>query len=203
MKVVNTAAKIDINRCVGCGRCADVCPTATIAIKDRKAIIDKTYCYGCGACETVCPLKIIEMEAIEPFTVQFEYDHISRDDIRELCAKVHTYPEEIICCVGVTSGEVAGAILDGAKTPIEVTRKTGVGTGCKVFCSTMVVMMLMEAGIDPGQAPGYQWYGKVPTLWSIPEEVKAKYDSVYHFNDDLLCHELRLKLAGEIGKGSE
>ncbi len=51
-------AKVDINKCVGCGACARICPRQVITIKDGKAIIDDG-CTACGACVRACPVGAI------------------------------------------------------------------------------------------------------------------------------------------------
>ena len=46
---------IDTNRCSGCGRCQQVCPTEAIAGSDQTARkIDATLCVACGLCFQVC-----------------------------------------------------------------------------------------------------------------------------------------------------
>jgi len=39
--------------CIGCGRCAEVCPTGAAAEEDRRRAAQK--CTACGACASVCP----------------------------------------------------------------------------------------------------------------------------------------------------
>ena len=52
--------KLDINKCIGCGMCAIVCPHAVFKIDNKKAvIIDKDLCMECGACATNCPVEAI------------------------------------------------------------------------------------------------------------------------------------------------
>lgn len=48
--------EVDLEKCVGCGRCAKWCPQSSIVIShDRKALIDYVNCYGCGECVAACP----------------------------------------------------------------------------------------------------------------------------------------------------
>ena len=186
MKVVNKQAHIDPEKCIGCTICSKVCPTNTITMKDRKAVIDPKYCYGCNACFSRCEHGAVTMEAVEPFTVSLDFSAVPQKDIEDLCEKAHMFPKKKVCCVCVTKAEeVAAAILMGAKNPIDIARMTGVGTGCKIFCSQSVARLFEAAGIDMGTAPGWQWYGKVADLWSIPEDVKAKYNDQYYFDDDI------------------
>ncbi len=47
--------------CVGCGDCADVCPTHAICVEAGVARIDRAVCIGCGLCAKTCPKHIISM----------------------------------------------------------------------------------------------------------------------------------------------
>ncbi len=55
-------ATVDGDRCIGCGRCVDVCRFGAIGMTSQKAVIDKTFCEGCSACALVCPQKCISMD---------------------------------------------------------------------------------------------------------------------------------------------
>ncbi len=41
--------------CVGCGKCADICPAHAIEMKDRRAVIDRPACIRCFCCQEFCP----------------------------------------------------------------------------------------------------------------------------------------------------
>ncbi|MFH0987031.1 MAG: 4Fe-4S dicluster domain-containing protein [Candidatus Micrarchaeota archaeon] len=55
---------IDRARCVGCGKCAQVCPAEMFLIKDRKSEVAKPLdqCLECHACEGQCPVKAIKIK---------------------------------------------------------------------------------------------------------------------------------------------
>jgi len=49
------AAKVDIQKCTGCGDCVEVCPLEAISLNDDKAVIDENNCTECGLCVDECP----------------------------------------------------------------------------------------------------------------------------------------------------
>jgi len=54
----------DKEKCVGCGRCTEVCPHGVFDLTERKArIVDKDACMECGACALNCPANAIEVSA--------------------------------------------------------------------------------------------------------------------------------------------
>ena len=54
--------KVLINKCVGCGKCAESCPAHTIAIVDKKACIDRSRCIRCYCCHEMCPIHAIQVK---------------------------------------------------------------------------------------------------------------------------------------------
>jgi len=55
LKGVSTL-KLNSDKCVGCGRCIEVCPHNVFSLENNKAnIIDKDGCIECGACAKKCP----------------------------------------------------------------------------------------------------------------------------------------------------
>ncbi|MCK4554382.1 4Fe-4S binding protein [Candidatus Parcubacteria bacterium] len=59
--------KTDLNKCIGCGTCAKVCPENAIKMVENKngklqPVIDYNFCKGCGLCAEECPVKAIKME---------------------------------------------------------------------------------------------------------------------------------------------
>lgn len=56
-------AKVNQNKCLGCGACTGVCPQNAIAIAScGKACVDQSKCIGCGACCGVCPAQAVNLE---------------------------------------------------------------------------------------------------------------------------------------------
>ena len=56
----------DFDTCIGCSRCAKVCPESCVTMVTQKGKnkpeTDYDYCKGCGLCATECPVKAIKME---------------------------------------------------------------------------------------------------------------------------------------------
>jgi len=53
------SALIDPERCVGCGRCREVCRYGAIS---EDYVVDKIACEGCGVCVFFCPQEAIELQ---------------------------------------------------------------------------------------------------------------------------------------------
>ncbi|MDR1855864.1 MAG: 4Fe-4S binding protein [Desulfovibrio sp.] len=51
-------------KCIGCGRCTEVCPHGVFVIDETKAyIIDRNACIECGACASNCPVNALDVHA--------------------------------------------------------------------------------------------------------------------------------------------
>ena len=63
LKNVSTLALVK-EKCIGCGRCTEVCPHGVFALVNRSAkIIDKDACMECGACAMNCPANALAVNA--------------------------------------------------------------------------------------------------------------------------------------------
>jgi ferredoxin len=98
----NYLPKISLEKCVGCGKCAKVCPILAIAIEEAKenpdgtkvkkhAVVDEEICLGCGVCARNCPTKAIELkrrsvQIITPVnsTHRFVLQAIEKDTLQNL-----------------------------------------------------------------------------------------------------------------------
>jgi ferredoxin len=188
MKRVTIVAKVEQKDCIGCKTCQKVCPVLAIQVEDKKAKVNEDACRACANCADRCPVYAITMvKRDKPFEVKVDPGKFDREKINALCVKAHFNPEQVLCyCVGVRAEEVAAAILDGAKTPEEVSSRTGIRTGCTIECIQPILRLLDAAGVPlERNSDGWQWYGKTVTAWDMPEEVKQKYDSRgFYFKED-------------------
>ncbi|QGU96265.1 4Fe-4S dicluster domain-containing protein [Clostridium bovifaecis] len=188
MKKVTIVSNVNLDKCTGCKTCEKVCPVFTIKVENKKAVVDTDHCMGCANCEQRCPFHAIEMVKRDvPFEVGIDTSKFNQEEIRELCEKAHLNPEQVICyCIGTRAEEVAAAILDGAKTPEDVSAMTGARTGCTIECIQPILRSLQAAGHElVRNEKGWQWYGVTPTAWDLPEEVVKKYSSRgFYFEED-------------------
>ena len=57
-------ALVDPAKCVGCGKCAEICLFDAINMENKKAVISEA-CDGCGLCWSYCPARAIRPERYE------------------------------------------------------------------------------------------------------------------------------------------
>lgn len=51
--------EVDPDRCIYCGRCAEVCQYHAIAVVGQKVLVFPELCHGCGSCTLNCPTGAI------------------------------------------------------------------------------------------------------------------------------------------------
>ena len=56
--------RLNVNRCIGCGMCENVCPHEVFAIDRKKAcIMNREACIECGACARNCPVDALDVSS--------------------------------------------------------------------------------------------------------------------------------------------
>ncbi len=56
--------EINVETCIGCGDCIDVCPFGSLALVDEVAVVDES-CTACGACLEVCPVDALSLPEVK------------------------------------------------------------------------------------------------------------------------------------------
>lgn len=57
---------VDSTRCIGCGECVEICPTACLAMRGRTPWLPRPGdCVSCAACVYICPTDAIVLR--DPF----------------------------------------------------------------------------------------------------------------------------------------
>ncbi|MBN1581750.1 MAG: glycyl-radical enzyme activating protein [Anaerolineae bacterium] len=68
-------------KCIGCGRCLEVCPSGAIAMADTdKAVVDLSRCKASGKCVDACPSEALVMSG-QVMTSDKVMDEILKDDV--------------------------------------------------------------------------------------------------------------------------
>lgn len=49
------AVIVDVEQCIGCGMCEEVCPSEAILVIREIAEVDEELCDDCGTCIEECP----------------------------------------------------------------------------------------------------------------------------------------------------
>lgn len=199
-KRVTMVAEIIGENCTGCRLCEQVCATVAITMRPRTedeigpgkniAIMHDEHCYNIQSCLEICPDEAIVMRELdEPFEVQVDTDSVDQAAVKDLCKKARLAPGTVVCpCTGTTMRELAAAVLHGASTPDELSRMTGVRTGCSELCLQPMFDVLAAGGhTDMPRNPktGFQWYGRAGDLFdqaqpdgTFSKEIEEKF-SVY------------------------
>jgi ferredoxin/bacterioferritin-associated ferredoxin len=181
MKIVKFLSQVDETICTGDKRCERICPSGAIKVIEKKAKVDEKKCVACGKCEDICREAAVKLvPRSEPLTIMFNPGQSDEERIRELCNKAHLYPDQFVCpCSGTLVKEAAAAILNGAKSPEELTWMTGARSGCGIYCMGAILRLFKAHGVDIPTDKAHRWYNLPLSLWDVPAKVGAKYPGYY------------------------
>jgi len=66
-------ATVDVDKCISCGKCVEVCPFGAMVMPDGgRAMVVELMCEGCGVCKLVCPTNAIEVNEADTGTLSIE-----------------------------------------------------------------------------------------------------------------------------------
>ena len=82
-------------RCVGCGKCVEICPKNAAYIVDGKNVIDRSICISCGFCVENCPVGALKISGRK----------ISNDELFNIVLRDKDYYETSSGGVTISGGE--------------------------------------------------------------------------------------------------
>lgn len=188
MKIVRYRAEVDESRCKGDKLCERMCPAGAITVVDKLAKVDPDRCMACLRCEDICPHEAVAMVKLPgPRFVGVDISEIEKMDATELnaiCLEAGLKADIPMCfCTWTLAKEATTAIMQGAKTPEEVIRKTGVCTGCGIYCVGSVLKLLKAHWGELHPPASQLWVDSTISMWDVPGEVEEKYPE-YHLLED-------------------
>ena len=178
MKTVNFEIGVIDENCTGCYLCERICPTAAIEMVGPKssalAVVDNSKCVACFRCIDICEDDALLSHGRKA-PVKFGIDPASVDQVAlgELLLKADLDPDSIACvCTSTPNKEIAAAVIAGARTLEEVALKSGVQSGCLMYCFAPIHRLVTKHwGEMPEASTKNKWYGTSQTLMDVGQEV--------------------------------
>ena len=72
----------ELDECIGCGNCAEICPVDAVTMVDDRPQLDQNWCIGCGVCAVSCPAEVI--------SIKRRLDHPAPESFAELHQRIKT-----------------------------------------------------------------------------------------------------------------
>ena len=58
--------EVDVEKCIGCGDCVDVCPVDVYEMQDEKSVpVNADECIGCESCVEACEQEAISVTEVD------------------------------------------------------------------------------------------------------------------------------------------
>jgi len=58
--------EVDVEKCIGCGDCVDVCPVDVYEMKDEKSVpVNAEECIDCESCVEACEQEAITVTEVD------------------------------------------------------------------------------------------------------------------------------------------
>jgi NAD-dependent dihydropyrimidine dehydrogenase PreA subunit len=58
--------EVDVEKCIGCGDCVDVCPVDVYEMQDEKSVpVNAEECIGCESCIESCEQEAITVTEVD------------------------------------------------------------------------------------------------------------------------------------------
>ena len=61
-RILTPFPKLDAGSCIGCAKCAKICPAKAITMKKQKPRIDRSICIHCFCCQEFCPKGAMKVD---------------------------------------------------------------------------------------------------------------------------------------------
>ncbi len=132
--------EVDAQKCIKCGKCAEVCQYNALAVVKDKVLVFPELCHSCGGCWLSCPVDAISQTTREVGQLEsgqcenFDFIHgktrigeaMSPPLIKAVRKKAENYKLQVIDCPPGTSCPVIAAV-DEADFVVMVTEPTPFG----------------------------------------------------------------------------
>ncbi len=73
----------DLEKCTGCGQCADICPVQVIKMEGDFPVVDKEWCIGCGVCAVPCPSGAVKLVRKSDALPPKDFKELHQEILRE------------------------------------------------------------------------------------------------------------------------
>jgi len=58
--------EVDVEKCIGCGDCVDICPVGVYEMKDEKSVpVNAEECIDCESCVEACEQEAITVTEVD------------------------------------------------------------------------------------------------------------------------------------------